>query len=140
MIVSIYASILALLFVVLSIRTIHLRRKLQIGFGDGKNELMLRAIRVHANFAEYVPLCLLLIYIFETSGANFLFVHLLVVILIIGRFSNDYEVSKQKENYRYRVFKMSMKFTTLIVSSLSLVLLLHWLNPYLDSHKSRLAV
>jgi uncharacterized membrane protein YecN with MAPEG domain len=118
---SIYASILALLFVALSIRTIRLRQKLQIGVGDGGNELMLRAMRVHSNFAEYVPLCLLLIYIVESSGANPLFVHLLGVILIIGRFSHAYGVSKQKENYRYRVFGMSMTFTTLIVSSLSLI-------------------
>lgn len=121
MVVSIYASVLALMFVALSIRTISLRRKLQIGVGDGGNELMLRAMRVHSNFAEYVPLCLLLIYIVESSGANSLIVHLLGLFLIIGRFSHAYGVSKQKENYRFRVFGMSMTFTTLIVSSLSLI-------------------
>ncbi len=57
-----YAALLAILFVVLSIRTIRLRRSLKIGVGDAGNYKMLRAIRVHSNFSEYVPLAVLLIF------------------------------------------------------------------------------
>jgi uncharacterized membrane protein YecN with MAPEG domain len=63
-----YAAILAIFFVVLSIRTIRQRRKLKIGLGDAGNNDMQRAVRVHANFAEYVPLGLLMIYLVEQSG------------------------------------------------------------------------
>ena len=55
-----YAALLGLLFFYLSIRTIGLRRKLKIGVGAKDNEEMLRAMRVHANFAEYArpsPCC-----------------------------------------------------------------------------------
>ena len=57
-----YAALLGLIFVALSIRTIRLRRRYGVGVGDGNNTELQRAARVHANFAEYVPLALLLIY------------------------------------------------------------------------------
>jgi MAPEG family len=48
-ILPVYAAILALVFVVLSIRTIRQRRKLKIGLGDAGNKDLQRAVRVHAN-------------------------------------------------------------------------------------------
>jgi uncharacterized protein len=116
-IVPLYASILALLFVVLSVRTLRLRRRLRIAIGDAGNEEMLRAMRVHSNFAEYVPLSLLLIYFVEVSGANLLLVHLLAMCLLTGRISHAFGVSQTKENYRFRVFGMTMTFTTLVAAS-----------------------
>ena len=69
-IVLLYAALLALLFVGLSIRTLRMRRRLGIAIGDAGNESMLRAMRAHSNFAEYVPLSLLLIYLVEVTGAS----------------------------------------------------------------------
>ena len=69
-ILPVYASLLALLFVYLSIRTIRARRGLRIGLGHAENPAMLRAMRVHANFAEYVPIALLLISFVESSAAR----------------------------------------------------------------------
>ena len=63
-----YAALLAILFVLLSIRTIRLRRSLKIAVGDAGNPKMLRAMRVHSNFSEYVPLSLLLIYFIHASS------------------------------------------------------------------------
>ena len=69
-IVSIYASLLAFLFVYLSIRTIRLRRSLGIALGHEENPDMLRAMRVQANCAEYVPIALLLIFLVESLGST----------------------------------------------------------------------
>ena len=55
MITPLYAAIIALIFVVLSFRTLLLRRRLGIAIGTGENPILTRAIRVHSNFAEYVP-------------------------------------------------------------------------------------
>ncbi|HAY26639.1 MAG TPA: glutathione metabolism protein, partial [Candidatus Accumulibacter sp.] len=63
-----YAALLALFFVALSIRTLRLRRELRITVGDGGNPAMLRAMRVHANFAEYVPLGLILLPMNSMNG------------------------------------------------------------------------
>ena len=55
-IVPFYASLLAALYFFLSLRVIRMRRRERIALGDGENARLERAIRVHANFAEYVPL------------------------------------------------------------------------------------
>ncbi len=120
-IVPLYASILALLFVALSVRTLRMRRRLKIAIGDAGNQAMLRAMRVHSNFAEYVPLSLLLIYFVEVSGANSLLVHVLALCLLAGRASHAFGVSQVKENYTFRAFGMVTTFATLIAASAYLV-------------------
>lgn len=117
-IVPIYAALLALLFVALSIRTLGLRRRLRIAVGDAGNPTMLRAMRVHANFAEYVPLTLLILYFAETGGAGPGFVHGLCGALVVGRIAHAYGVSQQREDFRFRVLGMSLTFGALIAAAL----------------------
>jgi uncharacterized protein len=121
-IVPLYAALLAILFVTLSIRTLRLRRSLGIGLGDAGNERMLRAMRVHSNFAEYVPLSLILLYLVEGQGAHPIFLHGLGLCLLIGRLSHAFGVSQKKENYRFRVTGMALTFTALLASSTYLLL------------------
>ena len=47
-VIPLYASLLALFYVYLSIRAIGVRRKAQISIGDGGNDSTLRAMRMHA--------------------------------------------------------------------------------------------
>lgn len=121
--VSLYAALLALLYVVLSVRTLQLRRRLRIAIGDAGSTEMLRAMRVHSNFAEYVPLSLLLVYFTELSDAPSVLVHALGVCLLVGRLSHAFGVSQPKENFKFRVFGMALTFTALGVSSAYLLLL-----------------
>ena len=120
-ILPIYAAIFAIFFIVLSIRTIRQRRNLKIGLGDAGNKDMQRAMRVHANFAEYVPLSLLMIYLVEQSGVYAWFVHALCMGLLIGRMSHAYGVSQQRENFAFRVTGMTLTFTVLIASAAHLL-------------------
>lgn len=50
-----------LFYLLLSMRVILHRKEHRIGVGTGGNEAMTRSVRVHANFAEYVPLARLLL-------------------------------------------------------------------------------
>lgn len=100
---AIYAALLALMFVGLSVRTLGMRRRLKIAIGDAGNPAMLRAMRVHSNFAEYVPLSLLLILLAAGSGAHPMLIHFLGLTLMAGRISHAYGVSQSQENYRFRV-------------------------------------
>ena len=118
-----YAAILALLFLMLSVRTLRLRRRLQIPIGDAANPQMLRAMRVHANFAEYVPFTLLLTFMLEVQDTPVLLVHVLCACLLVGRISHAYGVSREPENFRFRVFGMAMTFTALSGSALSILAL-----------------
>lgn len=119
-----YAAILSLLFFILSVRTIRLRRELRIAIGDANHSRLQRAIRVHANFAEYAPLTLLLTFMLELQEAHHLLVHSLCICLLAGRISHAYGVSREPENYRYRVFGMAMTFTALLGAAVSLLVFL----------------
>lgn len=120
-VVSLYAGLLALFFVGLSLRTLLMRRRLRIAIGDAGNEAMLRAIRAHSNFAEYVPLSLLLIYLVEQSGARPLFVHALGLCVLLGRVSHAVGVSRLDEQYAYRVFGMTLTLAPIIIASIRLL-------------------
>ena len=120
-IVLLYAALLALLFVGLSARTLRMRRRLRIAVGDAGNQAMLRAMRAHANFAEYVPISLLLIYFVEATKASSLFVHALGACLLVGRMVHAFGVSHVKENYTYRVIGMTLTFTPIIAAALRLL-------------------
>ena len=56
---SLYAGVAALAFVAMSMLVVRRRRRLRVALGDGGNRLLARTIRGHGNFAEYVPLALL---------------------------------------------------------------------------------
>ena len=121
-VVFLYAALLALLFVALSIRTLLMRRRLQIAIGDAGNQSMLRAMRVHSNFAEYVPLSLLLLFFVEASGANPLFLHALGASILAGRISHAFGVSQIKEQYAFRVLGMALTLTPIIIAAVRLLL------------------
>ena len=90
--------------------------------GDGGSEALLRAIRAHSNFAEYVPLGLLLIGYTEWSGAYAWLVHALALCLLAGRAAHAYGVSQLAENYGFRVTGMALTFTALLGGSAWLLL------------------
>ena len=117
-----YGAVLAIFFVALSVRTLRLRRRNRIAVGDGGNVELMRAMRVHANFAEYVPMTLLLIYMLEFMGGTPVLVHGFCVCLLVGRIAHAYGVSQVSENYRYRVFGMAMTFTALVGAALGILL------------------
>jgi uncharacterized membrane protein YecN with MAPEG domain len=119
--VPVYAALLALLFVGLSIRTLRLRRSLRIPVGDSGNPAMLRAMRVHANFAEYVPFALLLFFFVEVAGHAALLVHLLCLSLLAGRITHAYGVSQAAEQFGFRVAGMALTFTSMIVAAVALL-------------------
>ena len=61
------AGLCGLLYFWLSFRVVEIRQSAKVLLGDGGDALLLSRIRAHANFAEYVPICLVLIAIIELS-------------------------------------------------------------------------
>lgn len=122
MITPLYAALLALLFLLLSYRTVRLRRKLRVAIGDGHKPELQRAMRVHANFAEYVPLALLLIYFFEQQTGSALWSHIFCAALFAGRALHAYGVSHAQEDFRFRVGGMFLTFSVIAGASLALVI------------------
>lgn len=122
----IYASLLAIFYVYLSLRTIGLRRKVKVAVGDGGSPEMLRAMRVHGNFAEYVPIALILLGLLEMQGAYLWLVHTLGCVLVAARLSHAYGVSKMRENFRFRISGMMGTFATIVTSALALLGMSIW--------------
>lgn len=121
MVTPIFAAILSLLFVFLTVRTLRLRRRFRIAVGDSGNLEMLRAVRAHGNFAEYVPLTLLLIYFVEQLHGHSWLIYTLGSVLTLGRLSHSYGVSQLNENFFFRVFGMACTLSTIGFSAVYLL-------------------
>ena len=67
---SLIASVLTIFFVKLSFAVIALRRKNRVALGTGGQEELERAIRAQGNFAEYVPISLILTHTHCGLGAQ----------------------------------------------------------------------
>ena len=119
-ITALYSSILILFYVFLSFNTIRTRRKTKIALGHDENPQMLRAIRAHSNFSEYVPLSLFAIFLVEGNSNNPIFPHLLGILTLTGRTLHAYGITQIKENFNYRVMGMFLTFTSLISSAVFL--------------------
>ena len=84
-ITALYAGILALIVIALAINvTVH-RVKLRVPLGDGGNPQMRRMIRLHGNAAEYIPLAVVLMAIYELNGGGHLGLHIVGLALVTGR-------------------------------------------------------
>lgn len=117
----IYAALLALLFIKLTLNVVKARRAARVAIGDGGNPALQRAIAVHNNFAQYVPLGLLLMLLVELQQAPLLFTHALGVALLIARAAHAYGVSQTHENFKIRKYSMLLTTGMLVVSALFLL-------------------
>ncbi len=117
-ITAFYAALLGLLFVYLSFRVIGWRRLKSVELGHGEDSELLRRMRVHANFAEYVPFTLLLMAIAESMTAPRPLIHVVGLILIAGRLMHAYGLSQTPHILRFRVGGMILTFTALALSAI----------------------
>jgi uncharacterized membrane protein YecN with MAPEG domain len=118
------ASILALLFLRLSWGVITLRRRHRVSLGSAQHDDLERAIRAHGNFAEYVPLCVLLLACLELNGAPWWLVALPGTALIAGRVFHAKGIHEPPPNFSNRVRGMKLTLTTVLALA---VLNLGWL-------------
>src|SRR5687767_3654600 len=88
-----YAGLLALWLLLLSLRVIDRRRSAHVSLGDGGNAALQRAIRGQANFAEYIPLALLLLAILELSHFSMYVLHAIGILLLVARVLHGYALS-----------------------------------------------
>ncbi len=118
-ITALYAGLLAPLLVVLAFRVIAYRRGATIPVGDGGDKVLLRRMRVHANFTEYVPLTLLLMALAEGLKTDPRLLHAMGIALVVARLSHAIGMSQAKENFAFRVTGMAMTFTVILVAALA---------------------
>ena len=110
-----YAGALALWFLVLSIKVIRYRGH-GINLGDGGDPNMLRLIRGHGNFSEYVPLILLMIGMLELSHYPFWVLHALGATLLVARLLHGISLSFTHQWRFGRFWGTALTFLLLIVA------------------------
>ncbi len=120
-IVPVYAALLAFVYIYLSTRVIALRRSRKIALGANGDPVMERAMRVHANFTEYTPFALLLLFMLETNGGNVVWLNVLCAALLAGRGLHAIGLAKANEDFRYRVAGMTMTLSVIGAAAFSLL-------------------
>ncbi len=84
-ITTLYACLLGIWIVGLSVWVVLLRNLDQVGIGAGESRRLARAIRVHGNALEYIPLALLLLLLLELNGGSAGLLHGFGIALLVGR-------------------------------------------------------
>lgn len=118
-ITALYAAPLAALFLWLSFRVIAQRRSALIPYGPGDDRDLLQRMRIHANFAEYTPIALILLMLTETLGAPHLLLHLIGLLLLAGRFIHGVGLSLNPNKIKLRVIGMVLTFTSIALAALA---------------------
>lgn len=117
-----YAGLLGLLLLILSIRIINVRRSPEgTSLGDGGNVDMQRRIRAQGNLVEYAPLCLVMIGLLEGAGQPGWFIHALGIALTLGRYMHGYALSKPTGSVLGRRGGMLLTLIVLLVGSLACI-------------------
>lgn len=93
-VLALYSGVLGMLLIYLSYNVAGSRKKFKVGIGDGENKDLARAIRVHANFTEYVPIALILLAVYEANQGHVMVTHIAGITLVIGRLLHAYGLGK----------------------------------------------
>jgi uncharacterized protein len=114
-ITAFYLAILALIYAVLAFRVAGLRRANLALFGDAENAKLRTAIRVHANFIEYVPIITLLVALLEMSGMPPTRVHLLMGGLLLSRLLHPMGMAARPGTWQFNAGRVGGILLTLAV-------------------------
>ena len=96
-ITGLYAGILGILLILLSINVTRNRVRSKIMLFDGVDPALGRAIRAQGNFIEYVPAALLLVAVAELGGAPALALHAAGIVLVVARLLHAWALSRGTE-------------------------------------------
>lgn len=115
-----YAGALALVFLALSLRVIQKRGgRGGISLGDGGDAEMLRRMRAHANFGEYVPLILLMMAFLESSGMPRWAIHAMGATLLLARLLHGYALGYTEKFIFGRFWGALLTLVLLLVAGLA---------------------
>ena len=129
LIVPAYAAIFGLMFAAISFRVANTRRMRRVSLGTGGDRQLERYIRVQGNFAEYVPMALILLTFLELQEWPAWLVHALCSVLLIGRVLHALGIGREPDNLRFRASGMIATLSVLIVTSILLLAGGIWRGP-----------
>lgn len=129
---ALFAAILALIYLFLSVNVIRNRVRHGVALGDGDQSEVKQAIRAHGNFIEYTPFFLIMLLLLESLNAPHLLLLALGALFVLGRCLHayslccveQYEAGQLKSSLKFRQAGMFLTFGTFGVSAISLFVML----------------
>ena len=118
-ITPVYAALIAFVFIALSLNVIRQRRRGKISVGDHGDKAMIKAMRTHANCAEYAPFGLLLIALAEFQGGGAWLINLLGLSLLAGRLLHAYGFGRTPQIIILRQIGMGLTFTAILGAAIA---------------------
>lgn len=112
-----YAGIFGLLFLYLSLEVFKLRLRYQAKLGHGGHLDLLKAMRIHGNFAEHVPFILVLFFLSEFIGGRSWMLHTLGITLLAGRILHIMGLRKTDGLSLYRTLGTLLTWVVLLILS-----------------------
>ncbi|MDJ0826729.1 MAG: MAPEG family protein [Rhodobacter sp.] len=114
-----YAGLLALLFIYLSLQVVRARTAHKVSVGDGGERAVVKAMRVQANCAEYVPIGLILLALAELQGMPVWLVHVIGAAFTAGRILHAYGFGATPQVVPARVWGMYLTVTAIALLALA---------------------
>lgn len=115
------ASLLVLLYIALSLTVVKHRLRNKVKLGDGGVNQLNVAIRSHANFIEYVPLSLIMIWFVEVVLFDTAFAFVLAAALVLGRLMHPIGMFWPKSFMILRQLGTVITITVLLAAALRII-------------------
>ena len=113
------AALIGILYVVLGIHVGRVRGATKTSIGTGGSAELEKAVRAHANLAEWAPITLIVLGGAEVMGANSLFVLVTGAAFVFGRICHGYGLAFEKDKPNiYREIGAVATVFALLLSSL----------------------
>ncbi len=104
LITGLYATLFALLIIFLAYRVVKLRFKHRVGILDGGQPDLAKAMRVHGNAIETIPMSLILMACAESTKLGPLFLHSAGILLVFARLYHAYGLNHSSGSSKGRVY------------------------------------
>jgi uncharacterized membrane protein YecN with MAPEG domain len=116
-ITALYAALLIALFLALTIRVFAQRYRTRVVLGTGGDRALERAVRVHANFAEFVPVFLVALLAAELCGAPAWALHAAGIGMLAGRAMHAAGMSREPDIQALRSGGMLLTLAALVAAA-----------------------
>ncbi len=116
---ALYAALLAVLYVALSLKIAFFRKNQRVDLGDGGDKHAARLIRAQGNASEYIPLALILMGVYELNGGSPLVLHAAGSLFFSARVLHAVGLTRQRGASFGRFVEATLTFAVLIALALA---------------------
>lgn len=122
-ITALYTALCLLLLLALAINVVRNRLRHGVSLGDGGNKDVSRAIRTHANAAEYMPMVLIALAILEMLGGSAIALHAYGAAFFAGRILHAVGMGMKPSANRWRQGGIVLSWLVMLGLAVQLLLI-----------------